>query len=120
MQQPIETWKTLLVIVVGLLVLHFLFGSVYLLYASLIIGLSSVLFPALGRFIVKAWMAIGQVLGRINGSILLSIVFFIMLFPIALLYRFFNKDALRLKNKYDSLFVERNHTYEKEDLENVW
>ena len=120
MKQTIDNWKTLLVIVVGLLVLHFIFGSIYLLYAALGIGLVAVLFPSLGKLIVKGWMTIGQLLGRINGSILLSIVFFLMLFPIALLYRLFNKDALLLKNEQDSLFVDRNHSYTKEDLENVW
>ncbi len=120
MQAPQDNWKTLLVIVVGLLVLHFLFTVDWLLYAALGVGLAAVLFPALGRLIVRGWMAVGQVLGRINGSILLSLVFFILLFPIAVLYRLFNKDSLRLKNEYDSLFTERNHSYQKEDLENVW
>lgn len=120
MTTKLDIWKSLLVIVVGLLVLYFVFDSIYLLYAALTVGVLSVLFPSLGRLIFRTWMAIGQFLGRINGSILLSIVFFMLLFPISILYRLFNKDAMQLKNTKTSLFIDRDHIYKKEDMENVW
>ena len=120
MTAKLDIWKSLLVIVVGLMVLYFIFDNIYLLYTALTVGLLSVLFPNLGRLIFRAWIAVGQFLGRINGNILLSIVFFALLFPIAILYRLFNKNAMDLKNTKASLFVNRDHTYTKEDMENVW
>lgn len=71
--------------------------------------------------IVWVWEKFALALGWINTRIILSLVFFIFLTPFAVLSRLFSKNSsLKLKNKEDTTFVERNHTYTKKDLENIW
>jgi hypothetical protein len=113
--------KAQLVIVTGLLVLYFIFDALFLLYAAVAIGVLSIAVPAAGNLIVKGWYKLAEVLGAINGRILLSIVFFIILFPIAVLSRIGKKNPLTLKRDNEkSAFAERNHLYTAKDLENVW
>lgn len=113
--------KAQLVIVTGLLILYFIFDADFLLYAAGIIGVLCIAIPVVGDLIVKGWYKIAEVLGAINGRILLSLVFFIILFPIALLSRLGKKNPLALKRESErSVFAERNHRYTAKDLENVW
>lgn len=116
-----EKAKAQLVIVTGLVVLYFIFKSNYFLIAAAIVGVLSIAIPAAGDLIVKGWYKIAEVLGAINGKILLSLVFFVVLFPVAIIARMGKKNPLALKREAkDSVFVERNHKYAAKDLEQVW
>jgi len=80
-----------------------------------------VLLPSAARLLASLWMFFTQWLGFINARILLSLVWFIMLLPISLIYRIFVKD-LRFNPKApaDSNFVDKNKLNGKKDLENMW
>ncbi|HEV7382010.1 MAG TPA: SxtJ family membrane protein [Dyadobacter sp.] len=113
--------KAQLVIVTGLVVLYFIFKSEYFLIAAGIVGVISIAIPVAGDLIVKGWYKLAEILGAINGRILLSVVFFVILFPVALLSRLGKKNPLALKRESaKSVFVERNHKYTSKDLEQVW
>ncbi len=120
--------KVILVMVVGFMLiatyLHFkteyATAAKVLFIVALSIGVAS-LIPPLERLIVWIWEKIGLVLGWINTKIILSLVFFIFLTPFGILSRIFTKkSALQLKNDSKTTFVERNHTYTKKDIENIW
>jgi len=51
--------------------------------------------PALLAGPHRAWLAFAKVLGRINGFVFLSIVFFLILTPLGLVLRLFGRDELR-------------------------
>lgn len=113
--------KAQLVIVTGLVVLYFIFKSEYFLIAAAVVGVVSIAIPVVGDGIVKVWYKLAEILGAINGRILLSIVFFLVLLPVAILARIGKKNALNLKNeKGTSVFLDRNHKYAPKDLEHVW
>ena len=116
----IDKLKAQLVIVTGLVIMYFIFHSVYWLYAAAGIGLISLMIPFAGNLIVKGWFKISELLGWINSRVLLSIIFYVFLFPIAIVARFFSKNALNLKNIQPTLYETRNHKYVKSDLENTW
>lgn len=87
---------------------------------ALSVGVGSFI-PPLERLIVWLWGKFALGLGWINTRIILSAVFFIFLTPFGILSRLFSKNSsLQLKNDPKSTFVERNHTYTKKDLENIW
>lgn len=119
--------KVILVMVVGFLLIatylhwktEYTNAARILFFIALGIGVASFI-PPLERLVVWIWGKIAMVLGWINTKIILSLVFFIFLTPFALLSRLFSKNALQLKRKSESTFVERNHTYTKKDLENIW
>lgn len=84
------------------------------------IGLSFIGFiiSPVGNFIHNLWMQLAKVLGYINSRILLSIIFFLILTPIALLMRLLGKTQFVKKaGSQQSLFVSRNHLYNSKDLE---
>jgi hypothetical protein len=109
-----------LVIITGLLILSLIFKSAAISRAAAIFGIIFLMFPMVGNFFVRLWLWLGESLGWINNRILLSIIFFLFLFPISLLARLFNKDPLKLKKSKDSCYAVRNHKYVKGDLENIW
>lgn len=114
-----STPKTQLVIVTGLLVLGAIFQEEAFAYAALLIGVLSFISP-IGSRIVWAWYKLAEGLGWFNSRVLLSVVYYGIVTPIALLFRLFGNDPLLLKDKKGSMYNFRDHTYTKEDLENPW
>jgi hypothetical protein len=115
--------KAQLVMVVGFLVLSFVFKTYQkeLLYFATGLGLIFVILPFLGEYIVKAWFKLAEILGWINSRVILSFVFFVFLFPLAVLFRLTTKNPLQIKRLSEkSVFADRNHKYEAKDLENIW
>lgn len=119
--QQQDRYKTILVIVTGLLAIAMIFRLSWLMYVALGIGLASVFIPAAARGIEWAWLKLAMALGWVNSRVLLSVIYFVFLLPLAWLSRLFVKDPLVLrKRNTSSLFVTRNHLYTKKDLENIW
>jgi hypothetical protein len=111
----------ILVITLGLVVLYLLVKSPILLVLALAIGVLSLASDFLLTKITWAWSRLAAFLGYLNGTILLSVVFYLVLCPIAFLYRLRHPDALQLKKKSrGTYFTTRNHRYTAQDLENMW
>ena len=53
--------------------------------------------PILLLYPYKAWMKLGHILGWVNSRIILGLVFFIVLQPIAFIMRILGHDPLRTK-----------------------
>jgi Mn2+/Fe2+ NRAMP family transporter len=65
------------------------------------------------------WLNISELLGKVISKILLTIIFFVFVWPVALFRKAIGKDTLRLKGfkkNTSSVFNERNHTYSKTDF----
>ncbi|PWK26352.1 hypothetical protein LV89_02523 [Arcicella aurantiaca] len=117
--------ETMLVITVGMLVLYFVFREKTwannLLIASLVIGLIGVFSDFLSEKVAWVWGKIAHYLGTFNSYVLLSIIFFVFLTPVAFLFKLTRKDSLKLKaQKNGTVYEERNHLYVAKDVENVW
>ena len=121
-----DRFKTILVIVIGFTALgwfikHRWGAETYLVEIAFAIGLISIFIPPAAKAIEWAWLKFAMALGWVNSRILLSIIHFVFLMPIAWLSRLFTKDPLMLKAKdSSSLYSTRDHLYKKEDLENIW
>lgn len=118
-------YEVLLSVVLFLLILFvFLRGrfawAEYLLYVSMFLGIASLLSKSFAGLLTKAWGKLMAGIGFINSRIILSLTFFLILFPVSILSKLFRKDQLQLKQKDQSYFVERNHTYTGKDIENMW
>ncbi len=110
-----------LAIVVGFIGLSLIFDIPVLIYIALAIGFISLLSTTIQGKIIFVWEKIAKVIGTVNSYLLLSIIFFIFLTPIALLMKLLNnKDSLRLKKPTDSNFFARDFKFKKEDLSNIW
>lgn len=112
--------ETILTICTGLMVLFYLFGSKYLLAIAIVLGLIGLFIRKIAEWITWAWTKLSEGLGFISSKIILTTIFYVIVYPISLLYRMGHKDSLKLKNNYKSLFKDRNHNYSDQDLEHMW
>jgi len=119
-QNEAEKLKTILVIVTGFLVLYFLSKKEWLFIVAISVALITLIIPSSQKLILWIWDKIAHVLGWINTRILLTLVFYLFLYPVSLIARIKLKNLLQLKKQGNTVFEERNHLYTKEDLENPW
>lgn len=115
-----KTTEAILVIVVGLVILFLLYNNHYFLYSAIGFGIIGVTIKPLAQIIAKAWFRLGELLGFVVSKLVLSVVFYLLLIPIAFLHNLFNKDSLKIKHSKNSMWFDRNHTYTSEDLKNIW
>jgi len=76
-----------------------------------------------GRAVAAAWLRFAEVVGAVNSRIILAVVFFLFLTPIALLARLTRGDLLNLRRKSGegrSYWLDRSHAYTRVDLEKIW
>jgi len=112
-----------LAICAGLLVLFWIFDNKYFLIGATVVGVGALLSSFIAKMIAWFWYKLAETLGKVNGFIILTVLFFLFLTPLAWLSKLFRKDELQLKRKtnpQDSYYIERNHSYAKKDLENLW
>lgn len=113
-----KIWRNILVVVLGFTVLAFLFKTLILAWIAFGIGVCSLLIPGFARKFDWVWLKFGASLGWFNSRVILAIVYFLVLVPVALISRIFGKDKLRLRQTDESLYVVRDHSYSAGDLEN--
>jgi hypothetical protein len=114
--------ETLGVLSLFFLILNVITHRQVFVYVALALLLVALFVKPLAKIISRAWMKFAEVLGAFNSTLILSLVFFLFLTPLALLYRKFNKKTLNLKpgQETESLFVTREHVYVKADFEKMW
>jgi ABC-type dipeptide/oligopeptide/nickel transport system permease subunit len=112
---------TLLVITVGFLIVYLLTKWDWTIYTSVIIGLLGLSSGYLREKIDFLWTKLSWLLSYIVPNILLSIIFYVFLFPIALLSRIFGeKDPMRFRNTTNSVYKSSNKHFDKHSFERPW
>ncbi len=90
------------------------------LIGAMVLHVLNMILPQIYRPIAVVWLGLSDLLGNVVSKILLSIVFFGIVTPIATVRRLLGKDSLKLrafKAGQDSVMVERNHRFIGADLE---
>ena len=115
-----RVYKNILVLIAGFSVLHLIFhGKIFLMVALSVLFLSALSEKA-AVVIERSWLWFGEKIGRINAAILLFLVYYLILTPIAFLSRIGSKDPLQLKAPEKSNFILNEHKYGSDDLKNPW
>ncbi|OQP57249.1 hypothetical protein A3860_11880 [Niastella vici] len=112
--------ETILVLVLALVVFYRITNNRYLFGLAIAVGAIGLFIPALAEKIHLVWMKLAEGLGAVTSKIILTIIFFVILVPISFLFKAFGKNAVQKKAGSNSYFKERNFTYTRESLENVW
>lgn len=116
-----EPLKTVLVITVGMLVVYFISNLQWPLLVALIVGGLGLMSNYLAKKIEFLWMKLAWVLSLIVPNILLSLIYYLFLTPIAILSRIFGeKNQLSLKNTSSTLFKDKNKVFDKVSFEKPW
>ena len=71
-----------------------------------------ILRPGLLFYPYKVWMSLGLALGWINSRVILGLVYFIVLLPIALIMKIFGYDPLRIKRSDKKSYRENKKGHE--------
>ncbi len=112
--------KTKLAIILGFLLIYVIFRLNLLLYFTLFLTVIFLSLPFVGNKICHMWLKFAYIVGKINTKIILTIIFYFILTPIAILYRLKEKDFLRIKKTDASQFYHREYKYCPEDFEKLW
>ena len=113
--------KTMLTITTGFLVMYVIMKHPWMLKVAVICGLVGVLSTFLSAKVEWLWMKLINILGLIMPNVMLTLVFYIFLFPFAMLAKIFGStDALKLKNNSPSVYRESNKHYTAASFERPW
>ncbi len=101
-----------------LLVTYFSKNNAFALPAILLLVLTMT-WPDIFKPLAVLWFGLSRLLGSVVSRVLLTLVFVVVAVPVGLVRKMAGADAMRLKEwkKEQTVFTERNHTYEAKDLE---
>ncbi len=118
----LDTIKTLNVLSLALLVFYLIFKVPWLLGAAMILLLGNILESRLTATLARYWMKFGSLLGRVNTQILLTVIFYVVLTPVAFLFRLMNRDEADhfRRNRRASYWDRVTRSYEKTDFHKLW
>lgn len=114
-----KTKSTVLIISMGFLLIYLFTDIQFFLYFSLAVGILG-LSDTMSRIIDKLWMGLSKLLSYIVPNILLTLVFYLVLLPFALISRFFHKDLLLLSPDHDTYWVEDENEPDPKSFEKPW
>tara|TARA_X000000950_G_scaffold231669_1_gene280295 strand:+ start:8952 stop:9320 length:369 start_codon:yes stop_codon:yes gene_type:complete len=111
--------KTILTISLGFLFIYFLGEYKWALFSSIFVSTAGLISDRISKVIEKIWFKLSEILGMIIPNITLTIVFYFLLFPIAVLSKIFTKNKLiNLNPIKESNYLEVNKVFTKEFMKN--
>ena len=119
--QAIDTGMalTLIFLILGNVILNQSFFNI-LSILTLIITMSV---PIIFKPIAVIWFGFSQILGNIMSYFILAIIFYLFLTPYSRIVLLFKRDPMNrnaFQDGTNSVFVSRNITFSKKDLENAY
>jgi hypothetical protein len=121
MKMGYKSIETMLVLTTACLAAYVIWHAKTALYLSLGFGLVGILSSWMSRLIARGWMGLTRILGRIGNAVLLSVVYWLVVVPVAVFRRMRNKDKLTYFDQTaTSNFTSRDRPSTKEDLEKMW
>lgn len=113
--------KTILVIATGFIIIFIYTQVKWFIYLALSIALLGLISNKISYYIEFVWMKLAKILSYIVPNIILSIVFYLFLFPIAILARFIGgQKNLQLKNNEKSIWIDNDVNFDKSSFEKMW
>jgi hypothetical protein len=116
-----KSLETLLVLVGAFIIAFWVTQKKIFLLLALVLIVIGITSSFITGKISWLWLKFSELIGSVMSKILLSVIYFIFLVPIALLYQLSKNDHLSLKRKKEgSYYIDRDHTYSEKDMENIW
>ena len=114
-------YKSTLTIVIGFLLISKYFDYKPLLILAVAIGLVAIFSEKANDKIIWGWNKITELLGLIMPNVLLTLVFYLFLTPLAWINRINkNKNPLQLNNNTKSVYKNERKEFSKASLEKIW
>jgi len=118
----LETYKTIGALAMVLAIVSQLLERPVFLWIATGLLLLNILLPSINQVISYYWLYFAEKIGKLNSTIILTIVFFFILSPIAFFYRLFHKKQYARYNKDTELsyFEKINKGIVKRDFLKQW
>lgn len=119
---PIQCRDTTLALAFVTLIVWFFTRNVCWVYGCMALVLFGMIWPSGMTWPARLWFGFSHVLGSVMSRVLLSLIYFCILFPVAMVRRIMGKDVMGLRrfkaspDGKESAFVQRDHTFTKDDL----
>jgi hypothetical protein len=116
-KQAVDTGMAMVLI---LLILGFYLENIIFFKYALAGILLAMIWPMAYKYLAVVWLSGSKLLGNIVSRILLSLIFFIVLLPVAVIRRILGKDTLKLKQfkkNSSSVMISRNLKFQKEHVQ---
>ncbi|MDB4999861.1 MAG: hypothetical protein JWR76_938 [Mucilaginibacter sp.] len=87
--------------------------------AAFALILATVILPIIFYPFAVVWFGLAELLSIVSPAIILAIIFFLIVTPVALIRKLLGKDSMRLKQfkkNRQSVMIDRNHLYTESDL----
>lgn len=88
--------------------------------AAIVLLVVNMVWPRIYTLAAKGWLGLSHLLGSVMSRVILTLVFFLVVTPLALLRRAFGHDPMRVrawKAGTGSVFETRDHEYTPEEIE---
>ena len=115
-----EAKDTGLAIILILLIIEYIKRPHWLILIAMGVLILTMTWPGLLKPLAWVWFGFSQILGSVVSRILLSIVFFVIVTPVGLVRKAMGADPMKCslwKKGDESVLVDRDHLYTKEDIE---
>ena len=112
--------ETILVLVLAAVFFSWWFNNNYLLGIAFILGGIGLFIPWLAGKIHWCWDKFSYYLGQVMSKVILTVIYVVVLLPLALFVKLTGKSGIRVKAGQSSYFTERNVEYDKESMEKMW
>jgi hypothetical protein len=109
-----------LAMVLLLLLLMLFLENLRLVWPAIVLLVITILWPMAFHPLARIWFIISKGLGTLGSMLVLSLLYFTLVYPIGKLRQLMGADSMKLlrwKKNDGSIFHERNTTYQRSDLE---
>ncbi|HBX49706.1 MAG: hypothetical protein A2275_16840 [Bacteroidetes bacterium RIFOXYA12_FULL_35_11] len=116
-----KSTKTILTLTLALAVVYYFTSWQWAFAACFCFGFIGLFSDFLSQKIHWAWMRLAHIMGFVSSNVLLSLFFYLIVFPVSALSKLFRKkDLLKLKNNSESTFTNYDKTFTKVFFEKPW
>lgn len=112
--------ETIIVLVLASLFIYLKFEVTWLIYIAFALLLISIVSKKLTSLIGKLWLSFSLYFGAFMNYIIMFLIFYFVLTPLAFFQRLGNKNQLLKKGRNKTYFVKRNHLFTLKDIEKPW
>jgi len=111
--------KTVLTISIGFLLVNILTEIKIFIYLSLLVGIAGLITNKLSLLIENLWFKLAYLLSFIIPNIVLTLIFYLLLFPLSILAKIKKNDFFVVKDK-KSNFSKVKKQFDQKNFINPW
>jgi len=116
------TVKTINILILAVLIAYLIFGAAWLVWLAALLALGNACESRITAALARGWLKFAEALGAFNSRVILTLTFYLILTPLAFVYRIFNRQLVEhfRANKRQSYFEDLNKQYTPGDFEKSW